>query len=391
MKKRICVFTGSRAEYGLLRPLISALKEDGAFEVRLLVSGMHTEKQYGLTHQEIIKDGIAIDAMVRIMTRDNSTNGVARAMGKGIVEFVRILSQWKPDLVVILGDRFETLAMAQSAMLARVAIAHIHGGEATYGAMDEAIRHAITKISHLHFTSTDEYRRRIIQLGEDPRRVFNVGALGIDNIHQLKLMSREEAQRQMGFCFKERNLLVTFHPVTLHPGQSRKQFQTLLNELDCLKNTQLIFTKSNADMEGVEINGLIDKYVRSHQDKAVAFASMGQVVYLSALKWIDAVVGNSSSGIIEAPSFKIGTINIGDRQDGRVRASSVIDCPATSAGIKRALRCLYSRGFQKKLPLVKNPYGREGAAQKIVAILRRQRPSGLLVKKFFNIKALSKG
>jgi len=390
VKKRICIFTGSRAEYGLLRPLICALKEEGSFDIRLLVSGMHLQKEHGLTHREITGDGIAIDALVRILHKDNSSNGVARAVGTGIIKFTKILNQWKPDIAIVLGDRFEALAMSISAMLARVPIAHLHGGEATYGAMDEAIRHAITKMSHLHFTSTKEYRSRVIQLGEDPKRVFNVGALGIDNIRQLKLLTREELQRKMGCSLKEKNLLITFHPVTLHPGRSKGQFRILLKELDGLKNTRLIFTKANADMEGEEINRLIKKYVEAHKDKAVVFASMGQVAYLSAMKYTDAVVGNSSSGIIEAPSFKIGTVNIGDRQAGRVRAASVIDCAPAPAGIKRALKCLYSAKFQKKLRAVANPYGPGGASERIVNILKRRQWSGLLTKEFFDIETARK-
>ena len=385
MKKSICVFTGGRAEYGLLRPLIDLLKEDKHFELRLLVSGMHTERQYGFTHREITQDGIKIDALVKILSEDNSAQGIAQAMGRGINKFTKLLNQWKPDLVIVLGDRFESLAMSISAMLTRVPIAHLHGGEATFGAMDEAIRHSITKMSHLHFTSSEEYRQRVIQLGEDPGRVFNVGALGIDNIRQMKLLSREELQTKMGVGLKERNLLVTFHPVTLQPGESAKQFQQLLNALDKLRNTQLIFTKSNADMESLAINNLIEEYVKSRKDKAVVFASMGQLAYLSAMRYVDAVVGNSSSGIIEAPSFKIGTINIGDRQDGRVKALSVIDCKAKTKDIKQALKYLYSTEFKIILQTVTTPYGLPGAAQRIVNILKRQSLSGILIKKFFKL------
>lgn len=385
MKKRICVFTGSRAEYGLLRPLIAELKKDKAFETKLLVSGTHTEREYGLTQEEIIKDGFAIDAIVKIMGKDVSAKGVSKAMAGGIIRFTETLSQWKPDLVIILGDRYEALAMAIAAMFSRIPIAHLHGGEATYGVMDESIRHAITKMSYLHFTSTESYRRRVIQLGENPKHVYNVGAIGIDNITQMKLLTREELQNKMGCGLKKHNLLITYHPATLHPGQSEEQFQVLIDELDRLKETLLIFTKSNADMEGSLINCLIEKYVKEHQEKSLVFASMGQRVYLSAMKYVDAVVGNSSSGIIEAPSLKVGTINIGDRQEGRVRAESIIDCKPTPVGIRSALKELYSVKFQQRLKKMKNLYGSGGTALKIMHRLRSLKLAGVLVKKFVDM------
>lgn len=385
MKKKICVFTGTRAEYGLLKPLMEKIADDVDFNLQLIASGMHMSPEFGLTYKEIEKDGFQIDEKIDILLSSDTTEGISKSVGLGLISYSDTLKRLKPDIVIILGDRFEAFSMAVSGMLSRIPIVHLQGGEATYGLIDEAIRHSITKMSYLHFTSTEEYRKRIIQLGENPDRVFAVGALGLDNIKHMKLITKKELELRLDFEFAEHNLLITFHPVTLEFNTSQKQFQVLLDVVDKLKNTKIIFTKANADMEGRIINKLIDEYTQKNTGRSKAFTSMGQLLFLSTLQFVDAVVGNSSGGIIEAPSFKIGSINIGDRQKGRISAKSVIDCEPTGKGIKDALRKLYSGEFQKILKTVRNPYGDGNAAGRIIKILKTCNINGKLKKTFYDI------
>jgi len=289
----------------------------------------------------------------------------------------------------VLGDRFEIFAAASAAMIARIPIAHLHGGEATEGLIDEPIRHSITKMSHLHFTSAEAYRRRVIQLGEQPDRVFNVGAAGIDNIKRLSLLSREDFEASINFKLAKKNLLVTYHPVTLEENTAETQFQALLDALDSLEGVHIIFTKANADTDGRIINTMIDQYVASHPSTSVVFTSLGQLRYLSAMQHIDGVVGNSSSGLLEAPSFKIGTINIGDRQRGRIKAESVIDCGQSLNGIQSALGKLFSEEFQKTVSQIENPYGEGGTAEKIVAAIQSCQLGGILKKQFYDLPGVN--
>jgi GDP/UDP-N,N'-diacetylbacillosamine 2-epimerase (hydrolysing) len=305
-------------------------------------------------------------------------------MGLAQISFAEAYDELSPDIVVLLGDRFEIFSAASAAMIARIPIAHIHGGETTEGAFDEAIRHSISKMSHLHFVATEEYRQRVIQLGEAPERVFNFGAPGLDSIGNFNLLSRDELEKSIDFKLGKKNLLVTFHPVTLEQNTAAEQFRQLLSALDGLDDVHVIFTKANADTDGRVINSMIDSYVAANPHKSVAFASLGHLRYLSALKYVDAVVGNSSSGLIEAPSFKIGTINIGDRQKGRIKAGSVIDCAPEAGAISEAVRLLYSPEFQQMLHDVVNPYGKGGASAKIAGVLRQQPMSGLLKKIFYD-------
>ncbi len=368
--KKICIFTGTRAEYGLLKPLMEEIKKDKDLKLQIVASGMHLSPEFGLTYKEIEKDGFHIDEKVEILLSSDSPVGISKSIGLGVISYAETLERLKPDITIILGDRFEALSFAISSFTLKIPIAHIHGGEITEGALDEGYRHAITKLSYLHFTSTEEYRKRVIQLGEHPNRVFNVGALGIDNIKKMKLLSKEEVEKKLGKKLKKRNLLITFHPATLEDISAEDQFKELLKVLDTLKDTLLIFTKSNSDAEGRKINYLIEKYVEKNKNKAVVFTNMGQLLYLSTMRYVDAVVGNSSSGIIEAPSFKIGTINIGDRQKGRIKAESVIDCEPTYKSIKKAFNTLYSESFQQKIKKVKNPYGDGNSAEKILSVLK---------------------
>ena len=383
--RKICVITGTRAEYGLLYWVMRGIDEDPSLKLQLIVTGMHLSPEFGLTVKVIEQDGVHIDYKVEMLLSSDTPVGIAKSMGVGLIGFADAFSLLKPDIVVMLGDRFELLAAASAAMVARIPIGHIHGGELTEGAIDDAIRHSITKMSHLHFTSTEVYRKRVIQLGEQPNRVFNVGATGIDNIKKLPLLKREELEKEIGFTLGKRNLLITYHPVTLESGKAQKEFAYLLDALLTLQDTKFIFTMPNADTEGRCIMSMVKEFVKKHPERAIYFTSMGQQLYLSAMQYVDAVVGNSSSGIIEAPSFKIGTINIGDRQRGRVRAESIIDCDSDYHSIVRAFQRLYSKEFQKKLKSVKNPYGEGGASEKIVSILKSCPLSGILKKAFYNL------
>ena len=297
-------------------------------------------------------------------------------------------NQLKPDILVVLGDRYEIFSAAISAMIARIPIAHIHGGETTEGVIDEAIRHCITKMSHIHFTATKEYSRRVIQLGEHPKRVFNVGGMGIENIKRLKLLNKKKFEKLINFKLGKKNILVTFHPVTLDKNTSKIHFQELLSAIDKLKDTNIIFTKANSDTDGKVINKMIDNYTTKNSKKSFAIASLGQLKYLSALQYMDFIIGNSSSGLLEAPSFKLGTINIGDRQDGRIKAKSVIDCLPNQKSISRAIKIVYSKKFKNSLKKIQNHYSNNNsvyASKKIVEVLKSIQLDNILKKKFFDI------
>ena len=388
MKRKICIVTGTRAEYGLLYWLIKEVQGDPDLELQVIATGMHLSPEFGLTYRQIEKDGFKINRKIEMLLSSDTPVGISKSMGLGMIGFAEAYADLKPDIVVLLGDRFEIFSAASATMIARIPIAHLHGGETTEGAFDEAIRHSITKMSHLHFTATEEYRRRVIQLGEDPARVFNVGGLGIDNIKKLKLMDREEFEGSIDFKLDSKNIMITFHPVTLEHATTREQFQNLLDTLDELKDTKIIFTKPNADTEGQIITQMIDEYVSRNKYEAISFVNLGQLRYLSAMQFIDGVVGNSSSGLAEAPTFKIGTINIGDRQRGRIKADSVIDCKPTKGSILAAIRKLYSKEFQDKLKNVKNPYGEGGATEKIKKILKEKDIADILKKEFYDISVV---
>ena len=384
-KRKVCVVTGTRAEYGLLFWLMKEIEADTDLELQIIATGMHLSPEFGLTYKEIEKD-FKIDKKIEILLSSDTPIGISKSMGLAQISFAESYDELKPDIVVVLGDRYEIFSAASAAMVARIPIAHLHGGEATEGLIDEPIRHSITKMSHLHFTATEEYRKRVIQLGENPERVFNVGGMGIENIKRLKLLSKEEFESCINFKLNKRNILVTFHPVTLEKSTAKEQFQELLNAIDELSETNIIFTKANSDTDGRIINQMIDDYVAKNSNKAVAFTSLGQLRYLSALQFMDAVVGNSSSGIAEAPTFKIGTINIGDRQKGRIKASSVIDCQPNKKDIQKAFEKLYSNDFQESLKRTKNPYGDGIASKKIVDILKNIELTEIVKKHFYDIE-----
>jgi GDP/UDP-N,N'-diacetylbacillosamine 2-epimerase (hydrolysing) len=384
-KRKICVVTGTRAEYGLLYWLIKEIQEDKELELQLIVTGMHLSPEFGLTYKTIEKD-FKIDKKIEMLLSSDTAIGISKSMGLAQISFAESYEELKPDILLVLGDRYEIFSAVSSAMIFNIPIAHLHGGETTEGAFDESIRHSITKMSHLHFTAMSAYRNRVIQLGEQPDKVFNVGGLGIDNIKKLKLLTKVEFEQSIDFKLNIKNILVTFHPVTLEKATAKKQFQNLLDAIDNLKDTNIIFTKANSDTNGRIINSMINHYVQANTKKAISFTSLGQLRYLSALQYIDAMVGNSSSGLAEAPSFKIGTINIGDRQKGRVMADSVINCSPNIESITDAFTKLYSSKFIKVLKLTQNPYGNGGASKKVLSILKKIPLKNLLKKQFYNLK-----
>ncbi|KFN40558.1 MAG: UDP-N-acetylglucosamine 2-epimerase [Sulfuricurvum sp. MLSB] len=385
--RKICVVTGTRAEYGLLYWLMKEIEADPQLQLQLVVTGMHLSPEFGLTYRDIEKE-FPIDKKVEMLLSSDTPIGISKSMGLAQISFAECFDELKPDLLVVLGDRYEIFSAASAAMIARIPTAHLHGGETTEGAYDEAMRHSITKMAHLHFTAAEVYRRRVIQLGEHPDRVFNVGGMGIENIRCLPLLSKEAFEESIGFTLAPKNLLVTFHPVTLENATSEEQFGALLDVLSTLEETCIFFTKANSDTDGRVINRMIDEYVARYPKTSAGFASLGQLRYLSALQYVDGVVGNSSSGLTEAPSFRIGTVNIGDRQKGRLKAASVIDCAPTKEGIMGALDRLYSIPFRESLRSVTNPYGDGNASSKILEILRSTEFSGLLKKSFYDLDGI---
>lgn len=381
--KKVCIITGTRAEYGLLKPVIKKIDEDGELVMQLVVTSMHLSPEFGLTYREIERDGFAIAERNEVLLSSDTPNGITKSMGLGMIGFADIFTRLMPDIIVILGDRFEMLAAAAAAMVHRIPIAHIHGGELTLGAMDDAFRHSITKMSALHFASTEMYRKRIIQLGEQPGSVFCVGALGIENIKSQKLLSKEELERDIGFSLQEPYVIATFHPVTLEKSTAGEQFEKLLMALGQFKEYRILFTKANADTDGRIINQMIDEYATENKERTVAFMSLGMTRYLSALQYCEMVIGNSSSGIIEAPSFHIPTVNIGSRQGGRVRGKSVIDCDCTVEGIVQAVHLAQEMNRNGDLSDEQNPYEGEGTSESILQTIKDYLHKGLSIKKKF--------
>ena len=382
--RKICVVTSSRADYGLLKLLMKKIKNDKELILQTVVTGTHLSSKYGSTYQEIESDGFRIDRKVKILSNDNSPSGILKSMANCQIKFPSIFFELKPDLIIVLGDRFEIFAITSVALVACLPVAHLHGGESTEGAIDEAFRHSITKMSHFHFVANDTYRKRVIQLGEKPSKVFNVGGLGVDCIKSIKLIKRDEFESNIGFKLKNKNLLITFHSVTLENGSTKKQFLELLEAIRPLKETGLIFTLPNADTDGLVVIKLINEFV-SNNVNAIVFKSLGQLHYLSCMSYMDAVIGNSSSGLLEAPSLKIPTINIGDRQKGRLQASSVINCRPERLCIVKAIKKLDSKKFLVGLKKTISPYGKGGSSKKIVKIIKNLKSDGILKKQFFDL------
>ena len=415
--RKICVITGTRAEYGLLYWTMKALKSNPKIKLQIIVTGMHLSPEFGNTHKKIEEDGFEIDEKVEMLLSSDTPIGLSKSIGLGQISFGEVFSRLKPSIILVLGDRFEIFSAVSAAMISRIPIAHCHGGEATEGLIDEPIRHSITKMAHIHFSSTEEYLNRIIQLGEQPKTVFNVGALGIENIKRLDLLSKNDFEKSIDFILNSKyTFLVTYHPVTLENSTAEYQINELLNALDQIKNAKIIFTKANSDTDGRVINKKMEDYVDNNPDKSRVFNSLGQLRYLSALKYVDVVIGNSSSGLIEVPSFQKATINIGDRQKGRMMPASVINCNPNKNDIHKAtinigdrqkgrmmplsvincnpnkndihkaIELAISSTFKEKINSLQNPYDNGLSSSKILNVLKTMNLEGILKKRFYDIE-----
>lgn len=386
MKSKICVVTGTRAEYHLLFPLIKAISQDKELELLLAVTGAHLSEKYGNTYLDIEKDGFHIDVKIPILQETDNPSDVNIAMSHAIVGFSQYVKEAKPDMMILLGDRYELLSAAIVAMNFKIPIAHLHGGETTEGAIDECIRHAISKMSYLHFTSCEAYRKRVIQLGESPDRVFNVGAIGLENIKKQRRMTLEELENSLGFSLDGSFAVVTFHPVTLEANTAEEEFLQLLESLDCFPDLKIIFTKANADSGGLLINHMIDRYVERHTERCVAVFSLGMIRYLTALQYAAVVIGNSSSGIIETPSFRVPTVNIGDRQKGRIQAKNILNCVPEKEAVCSAIEKALSMEFAEYIKDTENPYGDGEVSDKILRHIKSALKNEICLKKsFYNI------
>lgn len=383
--RRIAVVTGTRADYGLLQPLMAEIRADAACRLLVVATGMHLSPEFGMTVTVIRDDGYAVDDQVAMLLSGDSPVAIAKSLGLGVIGFADSLARLKPDILVVLGDRFEILAAAQAAMMLRIPVAHIHGGETTEGVVDEAIRHSITKMAHLHFAAAEPYRRRIIQLGEDPRRVFTVGAAGLDAIARLPVLDRAAMEERLGLALQQPVFAVTYHPVTLESRSPAEPLAELLAALEAVPEATVVLTKSNADTYGRIINRMIDAFADAKPDRRRAVMSLGQIGYLSLLRHSSVVVGNSSSGLLEAPSCGVPTVNIGDRQRGRLRAPSVIDCAEDRSAIGAALEAALSPAMQAVAARRESPFGAPGCAGRVHAVLRDWPLEGLLKKQFHDV------
>lgn len=381
------MITGTRAEYGLLRPLMLKIRDDALIELQVIVTGMHLSPEFGLTYKEIESDGFRIDRKVEMLLSSDTGAGVGKSVGVGVFGFVDAIVDLEPDLIVVLGDRFEIFSAVTASLFLKLPVLHLHGGEVTEGVLDEPMRHAITKMSHVHCVAAEEYRQRVIQLGEQPSRVHLVGGLGVDAIRQTDFMDRVELETIMNFKFKFKNLIVTFHPETLSDVAAETQMTELLAALEELTDTGLIFTLPNADSGGRRLISMLKAFEAKHSNASI-YSSLGHQRYLSCMAHCDGVVGNSSSGLLEAPSLRVGTINLGERQRGRLQAESVINCRAERAEIGMALRKLYSEDFQDSLTSVMNPYGDGGASTRVLEIIKSLDFEEILHKSFYDISSV---
>jgi len=384
-KRKIAIITGTRAEYGLLYWLMREIQNDPDLELQIIATAMHLSPEFGLTYRLIENDGFTINAKIEMLLSSDTAVGIVKSMGLCLISMADTLHQLSPDILVLLGDRFESLAVAQAALVQKIPIAHIHGGELSEGAIDDAIRHSITKMSHLHFVAAEPYRKRVIQLGENPENVFNVGAPGLERICKMKLLSKNELQNQLHFSLSSLNFLVTYHPATLEINENNQVLHALFEALDYFPEAKIIFTKANADEAGRSINKKIDDYVSRHSKRAAAFVTLGELNYLSLLQYVDAVIGNSSSGLIEAPYFHIPTINIGNRQENRLRASTIIDCSGQTQPIIKAIKKALSAKFKKSLKHVTSSYAQDNTSSKIKNIIKNSDLKKLILKHFYEV------
>ncbi|OGT39840.1 MAG: UDP-N-acetyl-D-glucosamine 2-epimerase, UDP-hydrolysing [Gammaproteobacteria bacterium RIFCSPHIGHO2_12_FULL_36_30] len=384
-RRKIAVVTGTRAEYGLLKNLLNEIKLDVDLQLQLIVTGMHLSSEFGLTYLEIENDCFEIDAKIEMLLSSDTAIGVAKSIGIGILGFADAFERLKPDVIVVLGDRFEILAAVQTAMILKIPVAHIHGGELTQGAIDDGIRHAITKMSHLHFAATEVYRHRIIQLGESPDRVFNYGALGVERIKKTNLLTKKKLEVMLNFQFSTPTFLVTYHPATLSLDKIKDELRYLFSALDAFLQAKIIFTKSNADEAGRLINQQIDLYCEKNINRAKAFTSMGDLNYLSTMQYCDVIIGNSSSGIIEAPTLHKPTVNIGNRQEGRLFADSIIQCGIFMDEIEMAIKKALSPEFKNIVKKTISPYDSGNTAEKIKKSIKNVELKKITQKKFYDM------
>lgn len=385
--RKICVITGTRAEFGLLSGLMRLIRQSETTALQVIATNMHLSERYGNTYREIEEAGFTIDYKVPILDNNakDDANATIQSMSKAMVGFASAYDALRPDLIVVLGDRFEILAAVETALIKQIPIAHIHGGELTFGAYDDAIRHSITKMSHLHFTSTEAYRMRVIQLGEQPDKVYNVGALGVENVKNVPLMSKGEAERSIQFAIDDQTLLITYHPVTLSDSNPLDDINSLFDALDEHPKLRVIFTMPNSDTGGKVIANAIEQFAERNADRVRAFKSLGMRRYLSVMKYCAAVVGNSSSGIVETPSFHIPTLNIGTRQEGRIAARSVYNCSTDKDSISAGLEHILSPEFRIVAAQASNPYEKEGTAQAIFDVISKYPLEGIIQKHFFDL------
>lgn len=385
LSRKISVVTGTRAEYGLLRGLLDEIKSDTDLQLQLIVTGMHLSPEFGLTYREIEKDNFHIDAKVEMLLSSDTGVGIAKSVGLGILGFTDAFERLKPDIIVMLGDRFEILAAAQAALFLKIPIAHIHGGELSFGALDDNIRHCVTKMSHLHFTAAKPYQKRVIQMGEHPETVFNTGAPGVERIKKTAFLNQDVLEKALDFQFKKPTFLVTYHPATLALQTIEQDIKELFTALDAFPDAKIVITKANADEAGRLINRCIDDYAKKRNGRVKAFMSLGEVYYPSVMRLVDVVIGNSSSGIIEAPNIKVPTVNIGCRQDGRLRAASVIDCDVDAHDIQRAIKTALSSEFKNIVKKTVSPYDCDDTAKIIKNTLKKADLKTLLKKIFYDI------
>lgn len=384
--RKICIVTGTRAEYGILKRLMYAIQEDVELELQVVATNMHLSPEFGATYKEILADGFTINRKVEMLLSSDTANATCKSVGLGTIGFADAYEDLKPDLIVVLGDRYEILAAVTTALLYRIPVAHISGGEITEGAYDDAIRNAITKMSHLHFTATEEYRKRVIQMGEQPDLVFNVGAMGVDSIRYVEMMSKAELEESIGFALNKPSALITFHPVTLDCNtNSAEQFGNLLQALTNIPGLNCLFTYPNSDTDGRILIQMIHDFVEKNKHRATSIASLGQKRYFSALKVVDVVIGNSSSGIVEVPSFKIPTVNIGIRQKGRIQADSTINCSPLALDVENAIKQSLTAEFKQKALITTNPYHTPDTVNQILQVLRNTDLNDIVIKHFYDL------
>ena len=384
--KKICFISGSRADYGLLSNLMKLVKRDKKLSFNLIVTGSHLSKTHGHTYQEILKDKFNINDKIDLKINGDKPRDICRYISLAVKKISKKIVKLKPDLIILLGDRYEIFSAGIVALIHQIPICHLHGGEITEGSIDDVFRHSITKMSALHFVSNLEYKKRVRQLGENPKNIFVVGGFGVDLIKNSKLISKKKIETNLNLEFKKKNLLVTYHPETTNRDNLIKDFTEILKSLKKFKDIKVIFTNANTDVGGNIINKMINKFIKENKNRSCKISSMGQINYLSTLKYVDCILGNSSSGILEAPTLRTPTINIGDRQKGRLKAKSIIDVSAKSGDVIKAIKKIYSKKFNKMLSVSNNPYGSGNASIKTLNILKKINFEKLNKKNFFDLR-----